>query len=148
MGAALLAELEEIGDRLDPTALHVLRRRARRLRYASELSDAIRGEDSGAPALWKQLQDRIGTLHDRHVLAGWLQAQADAAAARGQGGSRRSPAPDDFSSRRRAACISCSSKAARSISPATPARNGTRPRGVTCHPRMLGTAREHPAIMR
>lgn len=85
LGAALLAELEEIGDRLDPAALHVLRRRARRLRYASELSDAIRGEDSGAPALWKQLQDRIGALHDRHVLAGWLQAQSDAAGARGQG---------------------------------------------------------------
>jgi CHAD domain-containing protein len=85
LGAALLTALAEIGDRLDPAALHLLRRRARRLRYASEVSDAIRGEDSGAPALWKQLQDRIGTLHDRHVLAGWLKAQADAAGARGQG---------------------------------------------------------------
>lgn len=85
LGAALLAELAEIGDRLDPAALHLLRRRARRLRYASEVSDAIRGEESGAPALWKQLQDRIGTLHDRHVLAGWLDAQAKAADKKGQG---------------------------------------------------------------
>jgi len=85
LGAALLAELAEIGDRLDPAALHLLRRRARRLRYASEVSDAVRGEESGAPALWKQLQDRIGTLHDRHVLAGWLQAQAEAAQKRAQG---------------------------------------------------------------
>jgi CHAD domain-containing protein len=85
LGASLLAELAEIGDLFDPAALHLLRRRARRLRYASEVSDAVRGEESGAPALWKQLQDRIGTLHDRHVLAGWLQAQADAAQKRGQG---------------------------------------------------------------
>jgi CHAD domain-containing protein len=85
LGAALLAELAEIGDRLDPAALHLLRRRARRLRYASEVSDAIRGEDSGASALWKQLQDSIGTLHDRHVLAGWFHAQAESSGARGQG---------------------------------------------------------------
>lgn len=85
LGAEILAGFAEIGDRLDPMGLHLLRRRARRLRYASEVSDAIRGEESGAPALWKQLQDRIGTLHDHHVLAGRFQAQADAADARAQG---------------------------------------------------------------
>ena len=83
-GAALLGGLAEIGERLDPVALHALRRRARRLRYAAEVSDALRGEESKAPALCKQLQDRIGGLHDRHVLAGWILARAEAAAERGQ----------------------------------------------------------------
>ena len=83
-GAALIAALSELGERLDPEALHVLRRRARRLRYSAEVSDLLRGEESGAPALWKDLQDRIGGLHDRHVFCGWLRAQEEAAVVRGQ----------------------------------------------------------------
>jgi CHAD domain-containing protein len=84
-GDLLLAGFLELADRLDPVALHALRRRARRLRYAAEVNDVLRGEESDAPDLWKQLQDRIGGLHDRHVLAGWLDAQATAAERRGKG---------------------------------------------------------------
>ncbi len=75
-GAALLAGFDEIGDRYDPIALHALRRATRRLRYAAEVSDALRGEESEAPALLKSLQDAIGTLHDNHVLVTWLERQA------------------------------------------------------------------------
>jgi len=82
-GAALLTGFEAIGDRYDPVALHALRRATRRLRYAAEVSDALRGEDSGAPALLKGLQDAIGSLHDHHVLLTWLDRQAATAAARG-----------------------------------------------------------------
>jgi CHAD domain-containing protein len=77
-GAALLAGFGEVGDRYDPVALHALRRATRRLRYAAEVSDALRGEDSGAPALLKSLQDAIGSLHDNHVLVTWLERQAAA----------------------------------------------------------------------
>ncbi len=82
-GLALVAGFETIGDRYDPDALHALRRATRRLRYAGEVSDALRGEDSGAPTLLKGLQDAIGTLHDHHVLVGWLDRQAAAAGAGG-----------------------------------------------------------------
>jgi len=83
-GAAILLGFAEVGERYDPEALHALRRRARRLRYSAELSDALRSEESGAPAVWKRLQDALGALHDHHVLAGWLEEQAAAAEARGQ----------------------------------------------------------------
>jgi CHAD domain-containing protein len=83
-GAALLAGFSELGERLDSEALHLLRRRARRLRYSAEVRDLLRGEESGAPALWKELQDQIGGLHDRYVFCGWLRDQEKAAVARGQ----------------------------------------------------------------
>lgn len=82
-GTALLLGFETIGERYDPIALHALRRGTRRLRYAAELSDALRGEESEAPALLKGLQDAIGTLHDHHMLIGWFTARAEAAVARG-----------------------------------------------------------------
>jgi len=71
-GEALRRGLLAIGERYDPEGLHALRRRVRRLRYTGEVEDAIRGQDSGAGALWKGLQDAIGVLHDVHVLASWL----------------------------------------------------------------------------
>jgi CHAD domain-containing protein len=83
-GAALLRGFSHVGDRYDPVALHALRRRARRLRYAAEVDDAMRGDDSRTPALWKKLQDGIGVLHDHHMLATWLEEQARAAEAAGQ----------------------------------------------------------------
>jgi CHAD domain-containing protein len=82
--SALLGGFSHAGDRYLPDALHALRRRIRRLRYTAELEDAILGADRRAPALWKRLQDAIGTLHDHHVLAAWLEGQARAAATRGQ----------------------------------------------------------------
>jgi CHAD domain-containing protein len=65
-----------VGEKYRPQDLHALRRRARRLRYAAEVEDAVRGEESRAPALWKRLQDGIGVIHDHDVLAGWLEEQA------------------------------------------------------------------------
>jgi len=81
-GAALLRGFSQIGERYRPEALHALRRRVRRLRYAAEIEDAVRGETTRAPALWKRLQDGIGVIHDHHVLASWLEEQAKAASAR------------------------------------------------------------------
>jgi CHAD domain-containing protein len=84
-GDALLAGFAQLGDRYDPEALHALRRLARRLRYTAEVIDALmRDEPSEAPALFKSLQEQIGALHDVHVLARWLEAQAGAASARGR----------------------------------------------------------------
>jgi CHAD domain-containing protein len=83
-GAGLLLGLAEVGDRYEPDALHALRGRVRRLRYTAEVEDAIRGQDSGAAAAWKRLQDAIGVLHDMHLLALWLADQARRAAARGR----------------------------------------------------------------
>jgi CHAD domain-containing protein len=78
-GEGLLAGFEAIGDRYDPDGLHRLRGRVRRLRYAAEVSDALRGQDSEAPTLLKKLQEQVGLVHDNHVLAAWLEAQAAAA---------------------------------------------------------------------
>ena len=84
-GGAVLAGFAQLGGRFDPVALHALRRQARRLRYASEIGDLLTGEDSGAPALWKKLQEKIGTINDHHVLAGWLEAAATFYEMRGRG---------------------------------------------------------------
>jgi CHAD domain-containing protein len=75
-GAAILRGFSQVGDRYRPAALHALRRRARRLRYAAEVEDVVRGEESRAPVLWKRLQDGIGVIHDHDVLAVWLEEQA------------------------------------------------------------------------
>ena len=84
-GTALVEGFQSLGERFDPVALHRLRRQARRLRYAAEVSDALlRGESSEAPALFKSLQEEIGQIHDRNVLAGWFEAQARTSGARGQ----------------------------------------------------------------
>jgi CHAD domain-containing protein len=65
-----------LGTRLDAEDLHVLRRRARRLRYAVEVFDQIRSFESTATKPWKTLQDLIGVIHDHHVLAEWFDRQA------------------------------------------------------------------------
>jgi CHAD domain-containing protein len=81
-GAELLRGFSQVGERYRPDALHALRRRIRRLRYAAEVEDVVRGEESRAPALWRRLQDGIGVLHDHDVLAGWFEEQARLAEAR------------------------------------------------------------------
>jgi CHAD domain-containing protein len=83
-GAVLLEGLAAVGGRYDPEALHALRRRVRRLRYTAEVDDVVRGQESGASAVWKQLQDAIGVLHDVHVLGEWLDRLARRASTRGQ----------------------------------------------------------------
>ena len=82
-GAELLRGFSHLGERYRPEALHALRRRARRLRYAAEVEDVVRGDESRASVLWKRLQDGIGVIHDHHVLASWFEGQARAAEARG-----------------------------------------------------------------
>ena len=80
--AELMRGFSHVGDRYLPDALHALRRRVRRLRYAAEVEDVERGEESRAPVLWKRLQDGIGVIHDHHVLARWFDEQGRLAAAR------------------------------------------------------------------
>ncbi len=82
-GRAALARLHELGDAFDPDALHALRKRVRRLRYAAEVADRIRNEESHAPETFRALQERLGTIHDTWVLALWLASQASRAEARG-----------------------------------------------------------------
>jgi CHAD domain-containing protein len=82
-GAELLRGFSRLGERYRPDELHVLRRRVRRLRYAAEVEDVVRSDESRAPVLWKRLQDGIGVIHDHHVLASWFEEQSRAADARG-----------------------------------------------------------------
>jgi CHAD domain-containing protein len=82
-GQALLRGFALLGERYEPLELHALRRGARRLRYAAEIGDALfRSEPSEAPSLFKKIQEHIGGLHDAHVCAQWLEAQATAQDAR------------------------------------------------------------------
>jgi CHAD domain-containing protein len=80
----ILESLEALGDRFDPAALHRLRIRMRRLRYAAELAEKLTGQATEAPALFRQLQDALGLVRDTYVLSGWMGRQAAVAAARGQ----------------------------------------------------------------
>jgi CHAD domain-containing protein len=67
-----LAELEALGKRYDPTALHALRRRIRWLRYFAELDRAFfRGKAANIKDL-KNLQETLGQLHDALVFADWI----------------------------------------------------------------------------
>jgi CHAD domain-containing protein len=84
VGSETLAALLALGDRYEPEALHGLRILARRLRYLAEIADAVTGRDSGAPALFKDLQERLGRIHDTHVLALWLAGQVEATRTRGK----------------------------------------------------------------
>ncbi|HUG54617.1 MAG TPA: CHAD domain-containing protein [Vicinamibacteria bacterium] len=84
-GAEALAIIAALGERFDPVELHRLRRRVRRLRYAAELSSALKGQPAPAAAEFRALQDQLGALHDAYVLSGWFTRQAGASRARGQG---------------------------------------------------------------
>jgi CHAD domain-containing protein len=83
-GTAILESLEALGDGFDPAALHRLRIRLRRLRYAAELAEKLTGQTSEAPAFFRQLQDLLGHVRDAHVLSCWMARQAAAAVSRGQ----------------------------------------------------------------
>ena len=82
-GQSLHDGFTTLGTNLDAKALHGLRRRARRLRYAVEVFDQIRGFESAATKPWKTLQDLIGVIHDHHVLAEWFDRQAQTDEKRG-----------------------------------------------------------------
>jgi CHAD domain-containing protein len=82
-GAEALALIAAVGDRFDPLELHRLRRQVRRLRYAAELSGALKGQVAAAAADFRALQDELGTVHDTYVLSEWLRRQAEACRGRG-----------------------------------------------------------------
>jgi CHAD domain-containing protein len=50
-GKALLRGFSQVGEAYLPDALHALRRRVRRLRYAAEIEDAVRGRTRGSRAV-------------------------------------------------------------------------------------------------
>jgi CHAD domain-containing protein len=83
-GAAALAALAKLQDDFDPEALHRLRIVVRRLRYLAELLDGVRGHESDAPALLRQLQDALGHLHDAYLVGQWAGLQATRAAGKNQ----------------------------------------------------------------
>ncbi len=80
----LAARLEAIGAEFQPQELHQVRIRFRRLRYVAEVVDTLRGRESEAPALFRQVQEAVGHLHDAWVLAGWLERKAERAWAAGR----------------------------------------------------------------
>lgn len=83
-GGELIEAIAAVGDRFDPERLHGLRKRARRLRYAAEVSVVLRGNPSGAPDVFRELQGQLGEIHDLHVLSLWLRGQAEPAERRNQ----------------------------------------------------------------
>jgi CHAD domain-containing protein len=82
-GAETLALIAALGGRFDPIELHRLRRQVRRLRYAAELSGALKGQAAAAATDFRALQDELGALHDTYVLSEWLRRQAESCHARG-----------------------------------------------------------------
>lgn len=84
LGSEALAGFAELGDRYDPVALHVIRRKARRLRYSAEVIRAVRQPDLEAPLLLRELQEGLGAIHDSAVLAAWLGGQAARAEKQGR----------------------------------------------------------------
>ncbi|HJS58859.1 MAG TPA: CHAD domain-containing protein [Vicinamibacteria bacterium] len=76
--------LDQAGEAFDPAALHRVRIRFRRLRYTAEIVDAMRGRESEAPDLFREVQESVGRLHDAWVLSDWLARRAVRSLARGQ----------------------------------------------------------------
>jgi CHAD domain-containing protein len=84
-GAEALAIIAALGDRFHPLELHRLRRRVRRLRYAAEVSGALKGQPAPAADEFRTMQDQLGAVHDTFVLSEWFVRQAASNRARGQG---------------------------------------------------------------
>src|SRR5262249_29490756 len=55
LGGNILAGLERAQTSFEPEALHRVRRQTRRLRYAAEVNDVLRGSASEAPGLLKDV---------------------------------------------------------------------------------------------
>jgi len=83
-GAVLLAEMTTIRERFDPEALHRVRSRIRRLRYAAEFGAALAGTPSEAARRFQVVQDQLGELNDAWVLARWLGRQKELAGSAGR----------------------------------------------------------------
>jgi triphosphatase len=82
-GGALMATFETLGTRFDPEALHRLRIRARRLRYAAELHLELSRRRAEGPEMLKGLQEQLGTIRDFYLVAAWFAVQARTATERG-----------------------------------------------------------------
>jgi CHAD domain-containing protein len=80
---ALETAVTELERRFDPTALHKIRIRARRLRYIAEVDAAIKNVPSEAPARFKELQSHLGRIQDAQVLSQWLGGLARRCDSRG-----------------------------------------------------------------
>lgn len=76
LGHEALEGFALLHGRFDPAGLHLIRRKARRLRYVAEVARAIRQPDLEAPSLLRDLQEQLGGIHDNAVLAAWLGGQA------------------------------------------------------------------------
>jgi CHAD domain-containing protein len=74
----------ELGRELDPEGMHSLRRRIRRLRYALELGDQLRGGGTGATKGLRDLQDTLGRWRDSYLLSEQASRSASAASRRGE----------------------------------------------------------------
>lgn len=82
-GARLLEDMAALGERFDVARLHGLRKSARKLRYTAEILGELRQRPAEAADLFRELQAKLGDIHDRHVLANWLAHQAELAEPRG-----------------------------------------------------------------
>jgi CHAD domain-containing protein len=61
------------GRRLDVEALHLLRQRARSLRYLAEFDAELTGEDTGAARRFRRVQDLLGEIRDQWLLREWAR---------------------------------------------------------------------------
>ncbi|MET0556939.1 MAG: CHAD domain-containing protein [Vicinamibacteria bacterium] len=84
-GERALDMLATLGRRFDADTLHEVRISLRRLRYAAEVQDLLKGVRSDATRLFKDLQERLGHLRDAYVLSEWFAVQAARAERTGQG---------------------------------------------------------------
>jgi CHAD domain-containing protein len=92
--AELAAALVRRPRRFDGEALHAQRIRLRRLRYALELREELSGAPAGgtparASIELRPLQERLGAIHDAHLLTQWLARQAARRGAGGRAAARR-----------------------------------------------------------
>ena len=73
-GHPLVGELLGLDAGSDPEALHAIRRRVRRLRYAAEIAGVLPGRRKEPHRAWRTVQTSLGEIQDRRVLAAWLDA--------------------------------------------------------------------------
>jgi CHAD domain-containing protein len=83
-GARALDLLASLGESFDADTLHEVRISLRRLRYAAEVQDLLKGVRSDATRLFKELQERLGHMRDAFVLSEWFGRQAERSGRGGQ----------------------------------------------------------------
>jgi CHAD domain-containing protein len=83
-GERALDLLATVGATFDADTLHEVRISLRRLRYAAEVQDLLKGVRSNATRLFKDLQERLGHVRDAFVLSEWFARQAQRSGRGGQ----------------------------------------------------------------